>query len=195
MNSKYNYWEIVARILDYISKLPNLDPMTSFITPTYFDSFKIPKISLYDYVARINKYAHCSESCFIIAFIYIDRILKNDPSIILTIKNVHRLILMSIIIAIKYLDDVYYDNETYSKIGGITLMEINSLENEFLNKIQYDLYVSDDLFFQYAAEIELQFQKLIEKELKFEMMIKDTIKQFSNSIRGIESMDTIFKEN
>jgi hypothetical protein len=34
--------------------------------------------------------------------------------------------------AAKYYDDRYYNNEYYAKVGGISNNEINSLEREFL---------------------------------------------------------------
>ncbi len=45
-------------------------------------------------------------------------------------------------IAIKYNDDDYYKNEFYAKVGGITIKEINGLESEFLQLINYKLYIS-----------------------------------------------------
>lgn len=46
-------------------------------------------------------------------------------------------------VAIKYNDDDYYKNEFYAKVGGITLKEINALENEFLSLINFAFYVDD----------------------------------------------------
>ena len=40
-------------------------------------------------------------------------------------------------IAEKFYNDIYYDNLYFSKIGGISLREINKLEKEFLFLINY----------------------------------------------------------
>ena len=57
---------------------------------TKFHSWKIPKINLSDYVQRINKYVHCSSSCYILALIYIDRAVQRNSKFFLTKYNVHR---------------------------------------------------------------------------------------------------------
>ena len=43
--------------------------------------------------------------------------------------------MIGLMVAIKYFDDVYYDNRFYSKVGGIALEEVNRLEAEFINNI------------------------------------------------------------
>ena len=48
--------------------------------------------------------------------------------------------------SIKYNDDYYYYNDHYSKIGGISCDELDKMEAEMLNILNYDLYVSDELY-------------------------------------------------
>ena len=57
-----------------------------------------------------------------------------------------RLMITGIVLAIKYNDDNYYDNVFYSKVGGITSYELNSLESEMLRLLAYDLYVSQEAY-------------------------------------------------
>ena len=61
----------------------------------------------------------CSTSCFIIAFILIDRLKKALPGFILTHKNVHKVLVTCVIVAAKGLDDTYYSQEYYAKVAGI----------------------------------------------------------------------------
>jgi hypothetical protein len=72
----------------------------------------------------------------------------------LTNFNFQRLILTSILLAIKYNEDEYYSNEYYAKVGGISLREMNALETEFLLLINYSLFVDFDLFNKYKTYIE-----------------------------------------
>lgn len=131
-----------------------------------FDSITIPKVSISEYLDRIRQYTKCSDSCFVFAFIYIDRLLQNISSSKLTMKNIHRLILAAIVLAIKYLDDSYYDNETYAKVGGVSLSEINSLESHMLFLINYNLYVDNELYYQYDLELKFQYMAKIEEEMQ-----------------------------
>jgi hypothetical protein len=45
-----------------------------------------------------------------------------------------------LLVSIKFFDDIYYNNTYYAKIGGISLLELNQLEKEFISNINYDLY-------------------------------------------------------
>lgn len=56
-------------------------------------------------------------------------------------------------IAAKFIDDKYYNNQFYSRIGGITTQEINLLEKEFLSLINYELFVSTSHFYEYQEKV------------------------------------------
>ncbi len=73
--------------------------------------------------------------------------------IILNPHNIHRIILGCLILAIKYNEDVYYNNEYYAKIGGVPLDEINTLEYKSFELIEQNLFISDDIFEKYLAYI------------------------------------------
>jgi hypothetical protein len=56
-------------------------------------------------------------------------------------------------VAIKYYDDDYYKNEYYAKVGGLTLKEINQLEMEFLELINYELFINKEVFDVYEDKL------------------------------------------
>ena len=108
----------------------------------------IPPISIKDYLERLCKYSKINTSTIILILIYIDRIC-NIQKFKLTYYNVHKLILASMIIAIKYNEDEYYSNKFYSKLGGVSISEIVFLEYNFLSLIHYNLFVNNALFKKY----------------------------------------------
>ena len=59
---------------------------------TKFQSSYPPEVSIHAYLERIKKYAGCSDSCFVVALIYIDRMIE-IRNVVLTSLNVHRLII------------------------------------------------------------------------------------------------------
>jgi len=113
-----------------------------------FSRQQVPKISIFDYLLRIQKYSDIEDSTIIISLIYIDRICKKK-GIILSKYNIHRLIFTAILIAIKYNEDIIYDNLYYSKIGGVTKKELLLLENEFLKLIDFNLFISNKIYQKY----------------------------------------------
>ena len=59
----------------------------------------------------------------------------------------------SVLLAIKYHEDEYYSNEYYAKVGGVSLKELNNLEKEFLQLIDFSLFVDKRLFNKYNSYI------------------------------------------
>ena len=112
----------------------------------------IPPISIKDYLERLCKYSKIDTSTIILILRYIDRIC-NIQKFKLTYYNVYKLILASMIIAIKYNEDEYYSNKFYSKLGGVSISEIVFLEYNFLSLIHYNLFVNNELFKKYNEYI------------------------------------------
>jgi len=164
--SNVEQWEVVARLLDQAAtNLGSHSPSTFLSNP--FDAIKTPNVTVYDYMKRLKKYTGCSESCYILCFIYIDRLLLNRPSFTLSLKNIHRVVLLALVVAIKYLDDVYADNNVYAKIGGISLSEFNMLEIEMIRLLDFDFYIDSQLYFEYLDKLHLHHQKLNEETMVY----------------------------
>ena len=60
--------------------------------PNKFHTAKVPNISVQDYLDRIQRYTGCSESCFIVALVYIDRLVQRNHHIRLDSHTVHRFV-------------------------------------------------------------------------------------------------------
>ncbi|CAN1246854.1 CYCP3-1 [Linum grandiflorum] len=74
---------------------------------TVFHGLRAPAVSIRHYVDRIFKYSCCSPSCFVVAQIYVDRFVK-QTNVHLTSLNVHRLLITSIMLAAKFVDDAVF---------------------------------------------------------------------------------------
>ena len=103
-------------------------------------------------VGRIHKYAACSNECFILALIYIDRLIQRN-NFLLTELNVHRVVICAVLLAAKFFDDAYYNNAFYAKVGGVLVSEINGLEVDFLFRINFSLHVTSEEFEKYRVEL------------------------------------------
>jgi hypothetical protein len=55
------------------------------------------------------------------ALVLLDRLQEYHPGFYIRQNNLHRLLLVSNVVAAKYLEDLYYSNSFYAKIGGISL--------------------------------------------------------------------------
>jgi len=71
-----------------------------------FHGVRAPSISIPKYLERIYKYTSCSPSCFVVGYVYIDRLIHKHPDSLVVSLNVHRLLVTSVMVASKMLDDV-----------------------------------------------------------------------------------------
>jgi len=141
---------VLSCIIDRLVKTNNDFPDWQNVSK--FHASKPPTISIFDYFERIRKYASCSPESFILALIYIDRLIQIN-NFALTTLNVHRVIISSVLIAAKFFDDHFYNNEYFARVGGVPCSEINSLEVEFLFKINFSLHVTSELYLKYFSEL------------------------------------------
>jgi hypothetical protein len=122
-----------------------------------FNSKKPPSISIQQYIERIVKYSKMEDSTLIITLIYIDR-LCDMSQLHLNDFNIHRIILATVLIAIKYNEDDYFSNDYYAKVGGISLQEINTLEYECVKLMNHRLFVDEEFYKKYELYLK-QYQK------------------------------------
>jgi len=186
-------WRVISRILDKIisNMRQDVEQDADNQYTSVFDSKRIPSITMNDYLNRINYYTSCSLSCYVVALIYIDKLLQKNPHLILTAINIHRITLSAIILAIKYIDDLYMSNSVYAKIGGVSLAELNYMEAGMLLLLNYELYIDPRTYFEYLNELMLQYQKMQEEIERME----DSSEQISKPIRTIGSMGSIYTVN
>lgn len=143
---------VLAAVLDRLVCANSALARTEPGQVTKFHALKAPGIGIQQYLERIHKYASCSSQCFIMALIYIDRLIQRN-NFLLTELNVHRVIVTAILLAAKFFDDAYYNNAYYAKVGGVLVSEMNGLEVDFLFRINFSLHVTPELFEQYRVEL------------------------------------------
>ncbi|XP_028785685.1 cyclin-U1-1-like [Neltuma alba] len=119
-----------------------------------FHGVRAPSISIPKYLERIYKYTSCSPSCFVVGYVYIDRLIHRHPDSLVVSLNVHRLIVTSVMIASKMLDDVHYNNAFFARVGGVSNAELNKLEIELLFLLDFGVMVSSRAFESYCLHLE-----------------------------------------
>ncbi|CAI2366636.1 unnamed protein product [Moneuplotes crassus] len=140
-----------------------------------FAGSKDAGISVPDYIDRLGKYLHVSSSCFVLSLIYIDRI-TDKTKVRLSQQSVHRLLATSILLAMKYHDDIKVEEASYiSTVVGVQKKELKRLEAAFLSLIGFDLFVCPSEFKKYCEF--LIISQTPEKELAQEKELKSCIRR------------------
>jgi len=147
--------KLVEVLADVLNRLCDRnDRFIKNITPvTRFHALRPPQITIKFYLQRIAKYSSCSEECFILALIYIDRLIRRNGKFLVNSLNVHRLVITSVMLGAKFFDDQYFNNKYFGKVGGVSGREMNLLEIEFLFMINFDLFVKIDLYKMYNKRL------------------------------------------
>lgn len=136
---------LAANIQAKVSRSDAL-PRPRYEDMTVFHALESPGISVHDYVARVAKYAFCSNACLVAAYHYMCTAMKKDRKLGLSSLSFHRLFVTSVVLACKYFDDVSYNLTYYAKVGGLPCKELINLEVELLKILDFRLSVTDSEF-------------------------------------------------
>mmetsp|Transcript_38332 Transcript_38332/g.109986 ORF Transcript_38332/g.109986 Transcript_38332/m.109986 type:complete len:285 (+) Transcript_38332:55-909(+) len=97
--------EALAATLEHLVSLaPQQQAMTSF------HSRAVPGMTITQYIKRLRAYFGCSLECYVVALVYMDRLIKRNPIIVVSALSCHRLMITSLVLAAKFQDDVFYGN-------------------------------------------------------------------------------------
>jgi hypothetical protein len=98
----------------------------------------IPVLSINKYLIRIIKYTEIENNTLIVAYLYIIKLIKKE-NFILGINNVYLLLLGSVVLAKKVLEDILYDNSYYCQIGSMSNSNLNMIEYSLFTRIDFDV--------------------------------------------------------
>lgn len=98
--------EILSFLLDRIVKKNEMLAESKEIVDviTDFHGIRAPDMGIEQYIDRLFRYSSCSPSCFIAAYIYVDKFLQRRNGY-LTSLNIHRLLITGLMVAAKFIDD------------------------------------------------------------------------------------------
>lgn len=105
---------------------------------TRYHSRTPPAISIETYISRLVKFNNFTQANLLLTIYYIDLLSHNfQPYFTLNSWTVHRFLLVATMLAQKALEDFFYTNDHYAKVGGVALTELNCLELDFLNRVDW----------------------------------------------------------
>ncbi|XP_010934119.1 cyclin-P4-1-like [Elaeis guineensis] len=148
---------VLSSVLRRLAELNDLAIHGRLAAPNHrasaFHAPRVPGISVQSYLERIFHYADCSPTCYVVAYVYLERFARRHPPVFINSFNIHRLLLTSILTAIKFMERIHYDNAYFARVGGITLMEMNNLEVNFLFGVGFELNVTPTVFYSYCSRL------------------------------------------
>ncbi|KAI9675376.1 MAG: hypothetical protein M1817_001280 [Caeruleum heppii] len=115
-----------------------------------FYSKKPPPIAVMDYVQRLHHYCPMSTAVYLAASLYIHRLAITERIIPVTSRNVHRLLLAGLRVAMKAQEDISYPHRRFARVGGVSEAELGRLEISFCFVANFELKVSREMLQAHA---------------------------------------------
>jgi len=114
-------------------------------------SIQTPSRILTDYIKHLRSQFGCSDECFVMALVYLDRIANIDPQV--TVSNLagRHMLAVAVMLAAKFHDEVYFANSYYANMCGLRVSDANALEARLLQMLDWKVCVSLDEYELYYS--------------------------------------------
>ena len=171
---------ILNKILDYTKDLDENTPSVfdhyhhhshendkSSLSTSYSDTSssgpdfccELDKYDMEDFIYRCYKMLGFDSNLMILSMMNLDKLLANK--FILTSTNIHKVFFTCMMETQKYYDDESFTNKVYAKTCGISTKELLELELEFMNYIDFNIYIKDEEFFKYKKKLQSIYESSI----------------------------------
>ncbi|GAA5860188.1 hypothetical protein JCM1840_002810 [Sporobolomyces johnsonii] len=143
---------LIASMLDRLIEHNDRIPLTSN-SLTRFHSRAPPSIGVRDYLLRIARYTNVEPCCLLILLPYVDKVCARMSTFTISSLTVHRFIIAAISVGSKALSDAFCTNGRYARVGGVSVVEMNLLEKEFCEAIDWRLTTSGAVLAHYYTSL------------------------------------------
>jgi len=158
-----------------------------------FYSKRPPPIPLEEYLLRLHKYCPMSTAVYLATSLYIHRLAIVERILPVTARNVHRLLLAGLRVAMKALEDLSYPHRRFAKVGGVTEPELGRLEVSFCFVTNFELKVTSEMLLKHAKSVR-DGQSLYELPNQFQPYLPPTTNRkglpLRQSITAVQTMAT-----
>lgn len=135
---------------------------------TRYHSRTPPSISIPTYLSRLTKFNNFTTATLLTTIYYIDLLSHHyQPFFTLNSWTVHRFLLVGTMLSQKLMEDFFYTNDHYAKVGGVAISELNCLELDFLSRVDWKCIPAKQLdngksSIRYAKDVlDLYYMQLI----------------------------------
>jgi Cyclin len=105
-------------------------------------------VSLEDYLARLQRYCPMSTAVYLAAGVYIHKLAVEDKLVPVTARTIHRLVLASLRVAMKALEDLRYPQHRFAGVGGVKESELRLLEISLCYLTNFELQVDNETLYK-----------------------------------------------
>lgn len=156
-----------------------------------FYSKRPPPISLEDYLSRMHKFCPMSTAVYLATSHYVTHLAVNEKICPVTPRNVHRLVLAGLRVAMKALEDLKWPHSRFAKVGGVSEVELRRLEIGFCFLMDFGLKVDAQMLTDEAQNLVRICNSSAISEYDIEPLgIPSRLPELKNRRKADESADT-----
>ncbi|KAK6226302.1 cyclin [Colletotrichum tabaci] len=163
---------------------------------TRFHSRTAPSISVLEYLNRLAKHATLTPPLLLSMVYYIDRLCALYPEFTINTLTVHRFLITAATVAAKGLSDLFWNNTTYARVGGVRVAELKLLELEFLYRVDWKIVPNPEVLVAYYRGLvercpgyALQEDEAVDEDEDFDAVDDDGSTEISDGV-GDDSGDS-----
>ena len=155
---------------------------------TRFHSRAPPGISVRDYLNRLTFHATLPTPILLAMVFYIDRLCHYYKAFTINSLTVHRFLIAAATVASKGLSDSFWTNNTYARVGGVSIKELALLELELLSRMEWRIVPQPETLEDY-------YKSLIMRSDDHEIESTSSDALISSEALTDEQQDTSMTEN
>lgn len=142
-------YDVLIDCKDEVDKIEkNMKKQDNYI----FISKKIPSLSIEEYIQRLALYAKLEENELIFMIIILKTI-RNNNDILFSIRNIYKLLNVSLILTVKYLKDKRLKLSDYCRITGESSTDLFFMEYTILELIDFRLLSLENEFSDFKESL------------------------------------------
>ncbi|KAK4051678.1 Pho80p cyclin [Microbotryomycetes sp. JL221] len=143
---------LISSMLDRLVAHNDRIPLTP-TSLTRFHSRAPPSINVKDYLLRIARYTNVESCCLLMLLPYVDKVCARMNTFTISSLTVHRFIIAGVSVGSKALSDSFCTNSRYARVGGVSITEMNLLEKEFCEAIDWRLTSTGAILAHYYTSL------------------------------------------
>ena len=120
---------------------------------------ELDKYDFEDFIIHCYKNLEFSSDLLILSMMNMDKLLSKN--FILTPTNIHKVFFICMMETQKYYSDENYKNKDYAKICGITVEELLELELEYMNYMDFNIFIKDEDYKKYKKNLKNLYKRNI----------------------------------
>lgn len=140
---------------DHAGRQAKDDSIQQHVLVKRFLSKREPPIPLKDYLLRLHRFCPMSTAVYLATSVYITKMVAVERILFVTPKNVHRLVLAGLRVAVKALEDLNYPHSRFAKVGGVSERELLRLEISFCFLVDFELRVDAQMLMREVRSIQM----------------------------------------